>query len=220
MAASSVWERGGRTERSTGPLSTRVRGAVRAANGAAAATATGAEPKLGQSRRIPKRAKPTDIEEAAIEDLPIERDLKSEMDRAVRIAEANAEGHHLFDDSPEDTPGGLDEVELKTDQDLIRRGLARHHRRSLMKELELEEENLGPEDDDANDLEALVSRASAREEDADTDDGLAYDDTAFGTMNEEDARESGYLKEYDKSHSHHVRVTRDGVEKDPADRRH
>lgn len=50
-----------------------------------------------------------------------EIDVKTQIDRTVRITRAEARGHHELDDSPDFTPGGIDEVAEKTDQDLAER---------------------------------------------------------------------------------------------------
>ncbi len=181
-------------------------------------TALGTEPKLGQSRRFQKRVPVTDLEEAAIEDFTGPRDLKSQMDMSVRIADANAQGHHLSDESPDETPGGLEEVDLKTDQDLIRRGLAKKGSRQKMSDLE-DDFSLDAESDDAE-IDTVIASALAGDIESDTDEGVPYDETAFGSMNEADARESGYLREYDDEHSQKVRVTRDGIQKVPREEMH
>ncbi len=180
-------------------------------------TALGTEPKLGQSGRFLKRSRSVDLEEAAVEDMSTGRDLKSQMDRSVRIADANAQGHHLSDEFPDETPGGLEEVNLKTDEDLIHRGLAKAPRTPIA---DLQDDfSLDDESDDES-IDEVIANALNGDIESDTDEGVTYDETAFGSMNEADARESGYLKEYDNKHSQTVRVTRDGVQKIPREEMH
>lgn len=62
-----------------------------------------------------------DLENEPAEFVRGEIDVKTQMDRTVRIARAEARGHHELDDSPDFTPGGLEEVVEKTDQDLAER---------------------------------------------------------------------------------------------------
>jgi hypothetical protein len=58
-----------------------------------------------------------------------EIDVMTQIDRTIRISRANAEGHHDLDDSPDMTPGGIEEVAAKTDQDLAVHGYGRRHPR-------------------------------------------------------------------------------------------
>ncbi|MBX2988359.1 MAG: hypothetical protein KF802_10730 [Bdellovibrionaceae bacterium] len=121
-----------------------------------------------------------DLEDEPAEFVRGEIDVKTQMDRTTRIAKADALGHHDLDDSPDMTPGGLDEVAAKTDEDLARKGRGRPERPAV------------PENDPGE-----TRRSSARldideiEEELD----LASDGLSAGTMNEEDARESGYIND-------------------------
>lgn len=68
-----------------------------------------------------------DLEDEPEEFARGEIDVMTQIDRTTRIARANAYGHHDLDDSPEMTPGGIEEVAAKTDQDLALHGYGQRH---------------------------------------------------------------------------------------------
>lgn len=67
-----------------------------------------------------------DLEDEPGEFIRGEVDVKSQIDRTSRVVKANVHGHHDLDDSPEMTPGGIEEVAAKTDEDLARKGQSPH----------------------------------------------------------------------------------------------
>jgi hypothetical protein len=77
------------------------------------------------------------LEEEPDQFLTGEIDVKEQMDRAADAMDASIHGYQnqAYEDSPErelgasfkDTPGGLDEVAMKTDEALAKRARQRNH---------------------------------------------------------------------------------------------
>lgn len=66
-------------------------------------------------------------------------DVKTQMDRIERIARAQAQHHYDLDDSPDTTPGGIEEVMAKVDRELNR--LPRRPLDEMMDEEDLAEQD-------------------------------------------------------------------------------
>ena len=66
------------------------------------------------------------LEDEPIEFMQGEIDVKAQMDRTTRVVDADILGHHDLDDSPAMTPGGIEEVAAKTDEDIARRRASKH----------------------------------------------------------------------------------------------
>ncbi|MBX3040546.1 MAG: hypothetical protein KF789_07570 [Bdellovibrionaceae bacterium] len=138
-----------------------------------------------------------DLEDEPAEFTRGEIDVKTQMDRTTRITQANSTRHYDLDDSPETTPGGLEEVFAKTDRDL--NSLPRKTRDDLEINEETEEEDIVSDGKQFIDIDEVSEEIDLSSEQLD-----------FGEMNEEEARESGYFgeDEFDrskplpKSHSH------------------
>ena len=80
---------------------------------------------LGENIESPSRLSGS-VEDEPIEFMQGEIDVKAQMDRTTRVVDADIMGHHDLDDSPDLTPGGIEEVAAKTDEDLARRHSSKH----------------------------------------------------------------------------------------------
>ncbi|HRO66843.1 MAG TPA: hypothetical protein PL182_04705 [Pseudobdellovibrionaceae bacterium] len=124
-----------------------------------------------------------DLEDEPVEFARGEIDVKTQMDRTTRIAKASATRHYDLDDSPDTTPGGLEEVFVKTDRDL--NALPRKTQDELEDEESLaEEENIVPEGKNFIDIDEVSEEVDLSSEQLD-----------YGEMNEADAREAGYFSD-------------------------